>query len=308
MTAIFLHSGWRTGSTYVWSKFREAPGTLAFYEPFHELLGTHAGRILTFRSDPETSHHPPLAQPYFAEYLPLIDGDGVRHFEAGFSYRRFFLDPEDSDPGLERYVGQLVELGAESGLIPVLGFSRSLGRAGWLKHRFESVNILVRRDPRAQWASILHQRNRHQLSYFLINQFLICGQNRDHPLIRPLIGVYDIPLVQTSSVNHDIAIYQRLFEEIGDSTGYLVFYYLWLVTQAQARPHADLVIDVDRLATDPAHRAATTEAIARETGLTLSFEDATVGHGIERPALDHAGIEDYVKTLVASTLMLPEEV
>ncbi|MBV8337057.1 MAG: hypothetical protein JO358_16800, partial [Alphaproteobacteria bacterium] len=35
---VFIHSSWRTSSTWVWLKFRQLPVTLSYYEPFHGLL------------------------------------------------------------------------------------------------------------------------------------------------------------------------------------------------------------------------------------------------------------------------------
>jgi hypothetical protein len=303
MTAIFLHSGWRTGSTYVWNRFRQDPRTLAYYEPLHELLG-HPGRGLTeFRSNPETSHHPALDAPYFAEYQPLIDDGRIGLFDPAFAYRRFFLSATDREPGLERYLRALIDPAEACGRVPVLGFSRSLGRVGWLKHTFDAVHLLVVRNPRSQWASILHQKNRHNISYFLINQFLICGQNRDHPLLRPLIARYDIPLVRTSSVINDIAVYQRLFDGVGDGIGYLVFYYLWRITVALARADCDIVIDVDRLATDSACRSRTAATLQARTGLALSFDDAAGGQrDVEAPDLDYRRIETFVAELLPETV------
>jgi hypothetical protein len=304
MTAIFLHSGWRTGSTYLWHKFRQAPGTLAFYEPFHELLGGRADRLGSLRPA-GTSHHPRLTAPYFAEYQPLVEGNAVRSFLPEFSYRRFFLEPDQPDPELRCYLEQLLDRAAGLGRIPVLGFSRSLGRTGWLKRAVPSHNLLITRDPRRQWASILHQKNRYGIPYFFENQFLICGQNRDHPRLRPLIAVYDIPLVRTSSTFNDMAAYHRLLDGVGDGNGYLVFYYLWLITHLSAREHADLVIDVDRLAADPACRQETAAAIRARTGLALSFEDAdTTSHGVGPPEPDLGRIEDFVRGLVTGGLGL----
>ena len=37
---IFIHTFWRGGGTYLWSKFRACCDALAFYEPFNESLGT----------------------------------------------------------------------------------------------------------------------------------------------------------------------------------------------------------------------------------------------------------------------------
>ena len=35
---VFIHSGWRCSSTYVWHRFRALPGVRAYYEPWHEQL------------------------------------------------------------------------------------------------------------------------------------------------------------------------------------------------------------------------------------------------------------------------------
>ena len=306
MTAIFLHSGWRTGSTYFWSRFRHNPRTLAYYEPLHEVLATPGAGLTGFSGNPAASHHPALEAPYFAEYQPLIDDGRIGQFDPAFSYRRFFLSATDEDPGLRRYLLMLIGHAESCGRVPVLGFSRSLGRVGWLKHTFEAVHLLVFRDPRRQWASMVHQRDRYRVPYFLINQFLICGQNRDHPLLRPLIGRYDLPLIRTSCVANDIALYQRVFEGVGDNIGYLVFYYLWRLTQDLARPHCEFILDAGRLAADPACRAETAESLRARTGLALSFEDAAGKHPeVGQPALDYPRIEAFVEDLI-SGLVPPE--
>ncbi len=37
---VFLHSMWRTGSTYLASRFAEEARYCVFYEPFHEYVGS----------------------------------------------------------------------------------------------------------------------------------------------------------------------------------------------------------------------------------------------------------------------------
>ena len=36
---IFLHTGWRSAGTWVWSRFRALQTVTAFYEPLHPILG-----------------------------------------------------------------------------------------------------------------------------------------------------------------------------------------------------------------------------------------------------------------------------
>ncbi len=306
MTVIFLHSGWRTGSTYIWSRFRCLPETLAYYEPLHELLGASPNQLLSARPNPDVSHHPSLDAPYFAEYQPLIDDGRIKLFDPMVSYRRFFLSAGDQAPELGCYLAMLIDHARDGDRVPVLGFSRSLGRVGWLKDKFNAVHMLVLRDPRRQWASIINQKNRHGISYFLINQFLICGQNRDHPLLQPLIECYDIPLVYTSSVTNDMAIYKRLFDDVGDGIGYLVYYYLWRLTQALARPDCEIIVDLDRLCADSVYRTQSSTSIYDRTGLFPSFSDAGIGcPAVAQPDLDYQQIEDFVSERITRRLALP---
>ena len=37
---VFLHCGWRTRGTWLWNRFRTAPGITGYYEPLSEALGS----------------------------------------------------------------------------------------------------------------------------------------------------------------------------------------------------------------------------------------------------------------------------
>ena len=300
MVAVFLHSGWRTGSTYIWNQFRRQPTTLAYYEPLHERLDHPGENLVRAYWNTETSHHPSLDAPYFSEYQPLIEAGQLSLFQPEFSYRRFFLSAEDKEPALQRYLQMLIGHADKSNRKAVLGFSRSLGRVGWLKQNFDAVHLIIHRNPRRQWASIYHQQVKYKNSYFLVNQFLICGQNRTHPALQPLIQRYDIPLIQTSCVDNDIVLYQKIFDGIGGNIAYMVFYYLWRLTQILAAPYCDVLVNIDRLSIDSAYRIQTTAAIQAQTGLTPSFDDATSGRpDVAMPELDYLKIETFVEGLLA---------
>lgn len=62
MRPIFLHCVWRSGSIYLWSRFRQADSTHCFYEPLHHgLAKLTAARIA--RADPtvvQANRHPAL--------------------------------------------------------------------------------------------------------------------------------------------------------------------------------------------------------------------------------------------------------
>ena len=88
---IFIHSaGWRTGSTYMWNKFRQLSDVIAYYEPFNISLAViKKEHINTW---PIPSGHPEnIDKPYFEEYRNFIRKEGgVEFFKKEFSHNNFF--------------------------------------------------------------------------------------------------------------------------------------------------------------------------------------------------------------------------
>src|SRR5688572_13912920 len=127
---VFLHGGWRCGSTYVWNKFRLHDDVLAFCEPFNERLARCTpSELLRDTENAWDSRHPQLKEPYFAEYLPLLHGIGVARYESRFAVQRYFV-PTQQPLHEAAYLASLLRHAAEAGKQAVLGFSRSLGRVG----------------------------------------------------------------------------------------------------------------------------------------------------------------------------------
>lgn len=112
-SAVFLHGMWRSGSTFLWSRFRESSDAYCFYEPLHHSLSKlTAKRIAQDTVEQITaSRHPAMDRPYFAEFAPLIDRKGVRHYQRRLAYDRFALQGERSGAealynGPDRLCGQ----------------------------------------------------------------------------------------------------------------------------------------------------------------------------------------------------------
>jgi hypothetical protein len=158
--SIFLHGGWRCGSTYLWNKFRELSDVTAFYEPFSEKLASYTpADILKDIPSAWDSRHPTLNQPYAAEYLPLIGERGVPLFWDSFAVQRYFVGCDESL--FERdYLGLLIAHASKRSNHAVLGFSRSLGRLRAIKRQFRGFHVVLMRDPLQQWLSCRSYRIR----------------------------------------------------------------------------------------------------------------------------------------------------
>ncbi len=287
---IFVHACWRTGSTYVWSKFREQPRYRCYLEPLHEaFIASPASRFeAEYQSRvTEKMRHPALRAHYFAEY-PFRPAGGVEKFAAHFPYQRYCLAPGDEDPALEEYIGQLLHLAWGNGQIPLLQFNRGLLRSQWLRQKFNSIDVLLLRDPWETWHSYCSFPHR----YFITVTACIAGQNRDSAWFQPLRELLDVPCFAGGDMQKDLDFY---YEFTGQNEAHLpaLFCYFYLLTALHNLRHADVVLDLDHIAASPEARDRAEKALLAH-GIELSLADcrlpvkAGARHGWQNDAMQRA--------------------
>ena len=92
---VFIHSLFRTGSTWLWQKLRDQPGVHAYYEPLHHILLTlTASQREGFVYDDAATgrmRHPSLSRPHFDEYGGLLESSsqGLPLFRKAFCYDEY---------------------------------------------------------------------------------------------------------------------------------------------------------------------------------------------------------------------------
>lgn len=252
MPAFFIHSLWRSGSTWLFDRFRRSPsGYWCYQEPFHEsliALNQVPEELLRFNTETAKSlRHPNLAAPYFQEFYEIRDALRGK-FDACISYDAFF-DVASCAP-LHDYVQTLID--AARGM-PVLQCCRSFGRVAYLKQHFPAIHILLWRDPVSQWFS--YQIN----DYFDITSLLI-------------LNAKNIPTVlhrvqkDISFIPREYPTFQEAYQELsGYSWGvkqrYLVFYALWLYSLIENEPLCDLDLNVDMLSEQESYRQSKQETL-----------------------------------------------
>lgn len=274
---IFIHTFWRGGGTYLWSKFRACSDTLAFYEPFNESLGTDSrAQLLAKTSRSWPSKHPLLHAPYMAEYAPLLTARGLRLFRKEFTTAAFFLERGSGLPEAQcRYIASLLDHARRSGRRPVIGFSRSLGRLAGLSGAFDASHIVLLRNPAHQWMSCFAQCRDHGNDYFLIMHLMVVGQNRHHPILSAVAERYEIPLIERRTFEEEIEAYREISLRLDLEACYRVFLALFVAAYLEALPHGDLVVDMDLLAS-AAYRRQIERRIRGLTGLSLDLGDAAM--------------------------------
>lgn len=162
---------------------------------------------------------------------------------------------------------------------------RSLGRVPWFNRRFEGINIVLIRNPFSQWMSgqMLADQG---FKFFDPMQFAILSsaegsaaavRHADHH------GIPRLPQLTSASVRHALS---RIIETASSAKRFEVFASVYFLSYMAAIPHADLVVDIDRLSNDLDYRAAAAREIASLTGIALDFSDAEAPRYAPDPVSD----------------------
>lgn len=297
-TPIFLHGLWRSGSTYVWSRFRALEDTYCYYEPLHQGLGRlRAGRIARDHADlMEANAHPRMCDPYFEEFRPLLKRRGVRGFRRRFAVRRYLLETDAADPALAQYIGSLTEHAQAAGRVAVLGFNRSCLRAGWLKQHFPSCNIYIDRDPLEVWDS--YRRQVQQGNYFFFAVWLLTVErNAAHPLLKPLAERLPLRRWPAGRLVKHKRYYRKAVDAMSDEQTYFMVHYLWAACALHCLTHCDGLVDMNGCAR-AGYPEEITNRIRAQCGLPVSFDDLLPVENVSADLLpSHLEVEQEVLNL-----------
>jgi hypothetical protein len=292
--AIFLHSGFRSGSTWFWHRFREAGGTHAYYEPFHEVLAMLSAEALSeFGPQHWGSGHPGLAAPYFAEYRHLLRPEGgVRRYETRLAAEAYYeTGPDEAQAG---YIRGLADHARQAGKLPVFGFCRSLGRVPWFAALGQGINIATWRNPWDQWVSCHDQAAVQQNWYFLFRYVLFACFGARHPRLGSFFSGLELPPAPEGIATAQLATLLAYFDAANMETLFRIFLRVYMLDTLISLDQADYTVDLDALSDDPERRREVASELRELTGLAdLSFEDCALPrHGARQDADYSARIEE----------------
>lgn len=301
--AVFLHTGYRTAGTWLWSCFRKLDTVTGYYEPLHEMLATiDAAKLASSTADSWRSGHPSLDMPYFQEFAHLLQPDGSADGAAGSSTglaagvagipgyeRRFAVDRFDGQipAGAERmvdYLQGLIRAAHQQGRVPVFKFCRSLGRLRWFRAAFpEAAHIVVEKNPISQWQSCWQLFAAHRNPHFVAVPLAVLALNRDVPLVRQTMEALRIelpldPKALSSSAGESsqtfescIDFYKEHVQSIAPAQVYRGFLAHWLLTLRDVATQADAIFDCDLAARSPAYLEGAQRWLEELTGLAPSL-------------------------------------
>lgn len=275
---VFLHTGWRSAGTWLWSRFRSLPEVMGYYEPLHTLLADRPRVLMGACPEAWSSGHPSLEAPYFQEFLPLMQRhwfrlhrwgrrEGVRHYSPAFEIDRFNAVPPEAE-ALDRYVRHLLQHAQRHRRTPVLKFCRSMGRMGWMMQRYpNAVHVAVLRQPLAQYASMRTQLLRDDNPGFFEMTFKVLCANRGVPRVARVLSALGCSL----PARLDGAQQVRGMDACAH---YRAFLALWVLQGLAIPPRVSAVIDSDALGLDAGYNRQVCDLLTHLTGLSPDLSDA----------------------------------
>lgn len=252
---VFIHSLFRSASTYFFDKFRRlGTGFTCYQEPFNEILAAlndpRRQEELLVPPEYEALRHPVLDRPYFYEFWCMRERlQGL--FHESFSYERYFLSPGGALSDAEHtYIATLI---AQAPGRAVLQFCRSAGRIAALRQVFGGLHIHLWREPRTQW-----------WSYKIADYFDKASQRiYFSPTLPPALHA----LAATAGITPG-RLRQRPAQH-----NYRLFYGLWLDAWLRLQAHAQMDIGIDIAATSPAAAQRITRELDARLGCPIDLTD-----------------------------------
>jgi hypothetical protein len=297
---VFIHSLFRTGSTYLFHVFRRREADFWCYqEPLHELSFYSKSDKSLLLSDREEKmaqlRHPKIGRPYFFELYEVAD-ECLGFLSAEAIYDGYFA-MDHSDIGIPFWHALILAAPAR----PVIQECRTSGRMGAIKSQLGGFHLYLWRNPWDQWWSYKVDR------YFDVTNQLFINSPR-HPevirLLRQAIGF--------QSLNHgDIESRKQWFMKhpLSPEHSYLVFYVLWLMGLHHGRMHADGLLSIDRLGDSHAYRHEIAHFLDENGISALDFSDCSIPQATyssaDRKFFD--GIEEKAHALFLASGMSQEE-
>jgi hypothetical protein len=307
---IFLQTGFRSGGTWLWNRFRVHPQTTAFIEPLNELLATLSVELIDKLTTEELQlNHPKLNSPYFEEYRKFIKkgNSGVSGYQVRMGLETYFRDDDEGNPGLREYLAQFISSAESCNTVPVLKFTRALGRAGWLKRHFPtSIQILLLRNPLLQFVSCYSRAVERGNYTFLMMPLFALSRASQIPEFREVIAPLGIPYVSmTDDVGACFDFYTKLSKDwdVGKSLqGFLLFH---MLSFERSIKEAHIAVDLQGLVENLDYRDAIQHEIGAVTGIPVVLSDATLPDPVSSNALSNDDLRD---TLLKSTESLLRDV
>lgn len=267
---VFIHSLFRSGSTYLFKVFRRSAGYWCYQEPLHEAVieaNNEPSLLLADRSDDLVVQlrHPTLELAYFKE-LHEVWPAWKDCLDQAAIYDAYFA-PGGRDIGIA-YWRVLAQ--AAKGR-PVFQECRTSGRIKEIRECIGGRHIYLWRNPWDQWWSHKVQH------YFGVANLIIVNASGVPAPVEKLRNALNIGKRDISNVADTFAYYWP--KPVSSEDSYQIFYMLWCLGQYEGMMHADLMLNIDRLSDSPTYRYDRQETLLNAGIPGIDFADCHVPQG-----------------------------
>ena len=151
---VFVSGDFCSGSTLLFTLFRETQEYYCLYEPLHPRLREYL--IWPLR----VYEHHYFVDDYFREYRGFNRIGKL--FQPQWAVRNLHLDADDKAEDLYRYLSYLIDTAFGRSEKVMLKFNRATFRLPWLRAKFPFAKIIhIHRDQQSQWKSIVSRAQEH---------------------------------------------------------------------------------------------------------------------------------------------------
>ena len=271
--AIFIHSLFRAGSTYLFNKFREKNSFCTYYEPLHhDLARLEKDSLDIYKRDEiaaKAMNHPTLNKPHFYEFENAFNdiSTSLPYYDTDFAYKEFFKVEKHQE--LKTYIDHLIHSAPKSS-IPVFQFNRSSCRIDWFKEEYpQSLNIFLLRNPRDQFESYVSRGKLGKNVFLAINLYIVLYNKTAMQYLfhkKPNISF-------SGDTQQDLQVCFKLSTKLPLKKHYEIFYYIWKYSTLHAEKYADLIIDMDKLNDNIDYMNKIKHTLSEYSNIPINFDD-----------------------------------
>jgi hypothetical protein len=222
---VFLTGDYCSGSTLMFTLFRNTGEFYCLYEPLHSLIRQYQIWPLT-----PYEHHFHVGS-YFDELRDFRRIPDL--FAPQWAVSELLLEAGDDHPALRRYLDYLIEEAGRRGSRVAIKENRLAFRLGWVRQNYPDARIVhIHRACESQWSSVVRRVQSH--------------------LGRDDVGQDDPGFAgfNIAAWCDDLALHFPELTADRSATGFERFSKLWARSMEYGRRHADLAVSFEELTSD----------------------------------------------------------
>lgn len=267
---LFIHSFFRSGSTYIFHAFRRSENEYYCYqEPLNEFVVkavSQPKKLLELEGSGEMQRllrHPEIGRPYFAELYDTIN-NWKSLITPEITYDDYFGLSESHK--INAYFNALIDASKRNNI--VIQECRTGARIKPIKDTLGGNHITLWRNPWDQWWSS------KSVEYFEIIPQVIASANDIPPIVKRVCDEYSIAILLGHSFEQQVRHFQQRW--IKPDGSYALFFTLWCLNMLEGFKQADMLLSIDALSTSQTYRNSIAKQFTKMGFPDLDFSDCRI--------------------------------